>query len=388
MLSCARHMFAIAINCVQCLTDIKDGKKSENIENDIAMFKGEIGKYHKIIMSDTWNEDTLLINSAIIDEHKKKLNKAKNENNLQGIIEALLSLRVNALQTNPELRTNFVDELIKNDVLNIDEQKSNKFVIDLLNNQEYNIRSALLSIISILASKTDGVKYLISQGEEIIKKVIQIMKGTEDGQVLQRFSIAILQKMSVKLYTGEEKDIEDINNLNKKIINIFNKYNLIDWLTKLFQRNNTKKVHEFCMDYGSALLANILNSDSTIEFLFDNVSFYKNLIENLLTIINGNISTGVLIHFLMCLNHLNQDKFNMIKEECKFDEKIKQFETNYVNNKDKNDVNIKTVLLLCKKFFHTKTKGNVTDKDKDKDKENVTKVSGPLIFECFRDEIC
>lgn len=385
MLSCARHMFAIAINCVQYITDIKDGKKSENIENDINMFKGEIGKYHKIIMSDTWNSDTLLINDAIIEEHKKKLNKAKEENNIKGIIEILLSLRVNALQTNPELRTNFVDELIKSDILNINEQKSNKFVIDLLNNKEYSIRSALLSIISILAAKTDGVKYLISQGEDIIKKVIQIMKGTEDGQVLQRFSIAILQKMSVKLYTGEEKDVEDINNLNKNVIVIFNKYNLIDWLTKLFQRNNSKKVHEFCMDYGSALLANILNCDATIEFLFDNVSFYKNLLENLLTLINGNISTGVLINFLMCLNHLNQDKFNMIKDECKFNDKIKEFETNYVNNKDKNDVNIKTVILLCKKFFHTKEKKGTTDKE---NKENLTKVSGPLIFECFKDEVC
>ena len=105
-------MFAIAINCIQYLTDIKDGKKQETLENEITMFKNEIGKYHKIIMSDSWNSDTLLINTAIIEEHKKKLLKANEENNNDNIIEVLLSLRVTALQTSPELRTNFVDELL------------------------------------------------------------------------------------------------------------------------------------------------------------------------------------------------------------------------------------------------------------------------------------
>lgn len=49
-------------------------------------------------------------------EHKNKLIKAKQENNLKSIIEVLLSLRVNALQISPELRKNLVYELIRNDI--------------------------------------------------------------------------------------------------------------------------------------------------------------------------------------------------------------------------------------------------------------------------------
>ena len=64
-----------------------------------------------------------------------------------------------------------------------------------MNNQDLNVRNALLSVISVIVSKFEGIQYIISQREQIVKKVIQIMKGTEDGQVLQRFSIAILQKM-------------------------------------------------------------------------------------------------------------------------------------------------------------------------------------------------
>ena len=53
ILSCARHMFSIAINCVENFISLKEGqKKVEDLDNDIQNYKKEIGKYHKIIMSD------------------------------------------------------------------------------------------------------------------------------------------------------------------------------------------------------------------------------------------------------------------------------------------------------------------------------------------------
>jgi hypothetical protein len=379
-------MFAIAINCVEHLSGIKSGqKKIDDLENDIQNYKTEIGKYHKIIMSDTWTNENVIINGAIIDEHKKKLKNAFEINKKEDIIEVLLSLRVNALQTNPELRENYVEDLIKYDILNITEPKSNQFVIDILNNQEYNIRSAMLSIISIIVSKYEGIQYIVSQGDQIVKKVIQIMKGTEDGQVLQRFAIAILQKMSVKsLVLNDNNKNEEIKNLNNNIIKIFNKYNIIDWLIKLFQRSKVNKVHEFCLDYGSALLANILGYSETIEFLFDNISFYKNITETLFTLIEDKVSTQVLMHYLMCLNYLSQDKFRLIKEEIKFDEKIKKFENDYKNSNENDDVNKKTVLNLSFLLFHSnKGKDFKTDSS-----DNISRTNEPLVFECFKDEVC
>ena len=336
-------------------------------------------------MNDTWTNENELINGGIIDEHKKKLKISIEKNKKEDIIEVLLSLRVNALQTNPELRANFVDDLIKYDILDIAEKKTNQSVIDILNNQEYNIRNALLSIISIIVSKFEGIQYIISQGEQIIKKVIQIMKGTEDGQVLQRFAIAILQKMSVKSYVNDDNNKnEEIKNINNSIIKIYNKYNVIDWLIKLFQRNKNNNIHEFCLDYGSALLTNILGYSETIEFLFDNISFYKNITETLLQLIQEKISTQVLMHYLMCLNYLSQDKFKMIKDEIKFDEKIKQFENDYKNSEENDDVKKKTILNLSFLLFHS-------DKSKDlknESTENYIRPNEPLIFECFKDEIC
>ena len=45
-----------------------------------------------------------------------KLMAAKKQGDTRGIIEVLLSLRVNALQIAPELRKNLVYEIIRNDV--------------------------------------------------------------------------------------------------------------------------------------------------------------------------------------------------------------------------------------------------------------------------------
>ena len=291
------------------------------------------------------------------------------------------------MQTNPDLRTNFVDDLIKYDILNITETKSNDTVINILNNQEYNIRNAMMSVLSIIVSKSEGIEYIVSQGEQIIKKVIQIMKGTEDGQVLQRFAIAILQKMSVKLFESDDMNKnEEIKKINNMIISIYNKHNIIDWLIKLFQRNKTNKVHEFCMNYGSALLANILGYKETIDFLFDNLSFYKNITETLLDLIKdkGNKNTQVLMHYLMCLNYLSIDKFKMIKEEINFEQKIKTFEEEYQKDNENNNVNKKTVLNLSFLLFHSE-KGKELKKNIN---ENIKRKGEPLIFECFRDEIC
>ena len=75
ILSCARHMFSIAITCIEHFISLKEGqKKIEDLDNDIQSYKKEIGKYHKIIMSDSWTNENILINGAIIEEHKKNLN--------------------------------------------------------------------------------------------------------------------------------------------------------------------------------------------------------------------------------------------------------------------------------------------------------------------------
>ena len=174
-MQCARQIFSIVINCLQQLHNIKDGNQAnENLGETIENYKAQIGKYTKIINNDEWDEKTEFMNQQVMLDHKKKLIAAKEEKNNENIIEVLLSLRVNALQISPELRKNLVYELIRNDVLNVEETKENSFVLDLLNVHAYNLKHATLSLVSIIAATFKGVEYLMSNGPSILEKIIDV----------------------------------------------------------------------------------------------------------------------------------------------------------------------------------------------------------------------
>lgn len=93
-------------------------------------------------------------------------------------------------------------------------------------------------------------------GNQIVKQVVDIIKNKTDdctdGSVTQRFCLAILQKMSCK----EEVTYQ-----------LF-EYSFVQWLLGLIERSTKNSdVHVFCVDFGSALLANIFNNSSVLEKL-------------------------------------------------------------------------------------------------------------------------
>ena len=62
------------------------------MDTEIQNYKKEIGKYHKIIMSDSWSNENIIINGAIIEEHKKKLKQEEINNQLNN--EELLRKKI------------------------------------------------------------------------------------------------------------------------------------------------------------------------------------------------------------------------------------------------------------------------------------------------------
>jgi hypothetical protein len=69
--------------------------------------------------------------------------------------------------------------------------------------------------------------------------------------VIQRFCLALLQKCSVK----------------ETVIPTFLEHDMIKWLMNLINRSLTDKIHHFSLDFGSALLANIIHAPSTLTAL-------------------------------------------------------------------------------------------------------------------------
>ena len=354
---------------------------AETIEN----YKIQLGKYHKILLSEGADKSELFSESVMLD-HKNKLIKAKEDNSLENIIEVLLSLRVNALQISPELRKNLVYELIRNDIFLITAKKSNYFVLDLLNISSNSLKHALCALISVIVSTYKGVEYITENDHSIVQKIIDILQEEEDGSVTQRFTLAILQKMSIK---------EDI-------IETIMKYKMIDWIVKLVERSLGKEVHIFSLDFATALLANIVHANSTQEYLVKNISFAHSIMERLLKLIKEQVQTSVLMHILICLSYLSKERFSKIVEDCQFIDKISEFVESYsqTNNGGKqqtnenDEIDRRTVLDLCAHMFHPKDKANDASQtqeyndmkcdDKIKEFENE---QGDLIFECFPDEV-
>ena len=62
----------------------------------------------------------------------------------------------------------------------------------------------------------------------------------------------------------------------------------MNFIVKLLQRSRINKINSFCLDFSTAVLANILRVNDTKIFLINNVSVYRNLLETFLYLIEFN----------------------------------------------------------------------------------------------------
>jgi hypothetical protein len=107
--------------------------------------------------------------------------RAKNDQSIDTIVEVLLSLRVNALQISPELRSNLVNELIKNDIFLIRQNKNTNFLVDLMSMESVGLKHAICSLVSVVACTSQGVDYLTLHGNAVVRQVIDILKLKHDN---------------------------------------------------------------------------------------------------------------------------------------------------------------------------------------------------------------
>jgi hypothetical protein len=61
--------------------------------------------------------------------------------------------------------------------------------------------------------------------------------------------------------------------ITERIIELMSNKQMIQWCLKLLQKykNEDKSIHIFCLDFSSALLANILHASTSLEMLESNV---------------------------------------------------------------------------------------------------------------------
>lgn len=251
----AKQMFSVSMNFMQSLTSLSDVISNENVIELLETFKVQLGKYHKTIQAEGNLDGHELVSETVMREHKEKFLRYLRENNIESLVEVLLSLRVNALQIAPELRKNLVYELIRNDIFDIDDSQSFEVIRKVLTINKNSVRHAICSLISVISSTLKGIEYLTTNDNmEVIQQVITIMKEQPDGSVTQRFCVATLQKCSIK----------------DKVIPIMIDQGMIEWIINFLWKSLKENIHIFCLDFSSATLANIIHSSHTIEYFKGN----------------------------------------------------------------------------------------------------------------------
>lgn len=215
--------------------------------------------------------------------------------------------------------------------------------------ESVSLKHAICSLISVVACTPQGVDYLTMYGLKVPLKVVDILKlkldDCTDGSVAQRFCIAILQKMAYK------------DTVSLMIFEV----NCAQWILGLLERSlKSKEIHSFCLDFGSALLANMFHNYSVLDKLEKTPNQLADLLARLLALLKENLPSSVLVHLLICLSYLSKERFSSVLEEVHFVEKISEFVEWYSSRHQSPSTNKtqvserKTVLDLCAHMFHPK----------------------------------
>jgi len=64
------------------------------LEETVLEYKNKLGRFHKVLMDDSYDEKTKKITEATMIEHKKQLIKHKEEKHIDKTTEVLFSLRL------------------------------------------------------------------------------------------------------------------------------------------------------------------------------------------------------------------------------------------------------------------------------------------------------
>jgi len=114
------------------------------------------------------------------------------------------------------------------------------------------------------------------------------------------------------------------------------KKQMISWCIELLEKSRSTGVsHSFCLDFASALLANLLHAGNTLEALESDERQATATLGQLLGLIGDErrpgaapahqLPTSTTIHCLICLSYLSKERFSQSIEKTDFVDRIGSF---------------------------------------------------------------
>mmetsp|Transcript_2068 Transcript_2068/g.4748 ORF Transcript_2068/g.4748 Transcript_2068/m.4748 type:complete len:462 (-) Transcript_2068:6893-8278(-) len=375
MMAAGKHLLALGLDVVQRLPP----------KNDVASgFKSQLGKFHALFVAggaDSAAEGEE-INETEILEIKANIIRGLKERDLNLLKSQLAQVRTRALQVSHKHRRRFIDYCVKHDVLASNPSSLLK---------KGDIAKVSLPVLSMLASSSRGVYYLLRKNrEQVVGSLVLLAQESPDSSLSQRFAVAVLQKLTVYDDAICRELLESGFGL---------------WVMREFLVKNVldrQFVHSFLLDYGSSLLANLINTESGRHYFENRHAEALEVMESLLEMLKvPSLESSVIIHLLIVLSVLSSEQhFAELVEETNFKDHIAEFLELYsarrpeAENEDPESHS--TVLDMCAHLFHVRSSldtSEVMEYNATKHQEEIRELekqlddhSEALVFECFPDE--
>ena len=79
------------------------------------------------------------------------------------------------------------------------------------------------------------------------------------------------------------------------------------------------------MDFASAMLANVIHAPTTLNYLEGKKEFVIKVLENCLKLMREDIPVSVLMHILIALSYLSNEKFQAQLDKVNFVDRVSDF---------------------------------------------------------------
>jgi len=352
-----------------------------------------LSRYHQLLLDNGEERNEHLAEDPALEQHTTVLKEALTEQDDRRMTDIQVSLRTNALRIARDVRPKFVTNLIVKDPYQLKSKPDT--LKQLVDSKDHKVKRATVALLSIIASAHDGTKYLLSQDENLVAYLCEIVKHEERGSVTQRFACEIVKheergSVTQRFAVGCLQKISSWKFAAGEFIG----QNMVQWLVQFLEELvKDKDSNSFLLTYCAALVTNILGQKQVQQFLEQNENLFVLIIESLTGLLKVDHSHQTLQYVLMDLFIIlqNVDTASMKNfDRSAIHLKVKQFKNALAESEEAKDGlldSMKTSTLdLCDKI--------VTEEELPIDKlasivrqEESGKKEQELVFESFPDEI-
>ena len=204
--------------------------------------------------------------------------------------------------------------MISINFFNIDQESKDNIVIEsLLNQPKANLQTINYGVLSMIASTPEGCEYLLKY-EDFLPRVWKVLKQCEKDTVLQRFALAIIQKLS-----GLEKG--SVFLLQQKYCQY-----ALDYIEDI----DPAKEHSFVPIYMISTMYNIMLADANQDDVILDITQYCKILKRLIQLLKKDMPGACYTAILEIIKAFN--RFNPRWEDFEIEAKINSTLKEYLDD--------------------------------------------------------